>query len=46
MKMKSKPFLSELSDPYGIEKVEKKNKSKQPKLPFITSTFNKKQLVN
>lgn len=34
-----KAILSELSDPYVIEKVEKKNKSKQPKLPFITSTL-------
>lgn len=34
-----KAILSELSDPYVVEKVEKKNKSKQPKLPFITSTL-------
>ena len=34
-----KAILSELSDPYTVEKVEKKNKSKQPKLPFITSTL-------
>ena len=34
-----KVILSELSDPYVVEKVEKKNKSKQPKLPFITSTL-------
>ena len=34
-----KQILSELSDPYVVEKVEKKNKLKQPKLPFITSTL-------
>lgn len=34
-----KAILAELSDPYVVEKVEKKNKSKQPKLPFITSTL-------
>ena len=34
-----KAILSQLGDPYTVEKVEKKNKSKQPKLPFITSTL-------
>ena len=34
-----KAILAELSDPYVVEKVEKKNKLKQPKLPFITSTL-------
>lgn len=34
-----KVILSELSDPYVVDKIEKKNKSKQPKLPFITSTL-------
>lgn len=34
-----KAILSELSDPYVVDKIEKKNKSKQPKLPFITSTL-------
>lgn len=34
-----KSILSELSNPYVVDKIEKKNKSKQPKLPFITSTL-------
>jgi len=34
-----KAILSDLDDPYLVSKVEKKNRSKQPKLPFITSTL-------
>ncbi|HAX74154.1 MAG TPA: type I DNA topoisomerase, partial [Firmicutes bacterium] len=34
-----KAILAELADPYTVDKVEKKNKLKQPKTPFITSTL-------
>ncbi|MGL4335464.1 MAG: type I DNA topoisomerase [Turicibacter sp.] len=34
-----KAILAELTDPYIINRVEKKNKFKQPKTPFITSTL-------
>lgn len=34
-----KAILSELAEPYTVTRVEKKNRQKQPKLPFITSTL-------
>ena len=34
-----KEILSSLKAPYSVAKVDKKNRTKQPKLPFITSTL-------
>lgn len=34
-----KAILAELKAPYTVSKVEKKNRTKQPKAPFITSTL-------
>ena len=34
-----KKILDEIKNPYTVSKVEKKNRTKKPKLPFITSTL-------